>query len=83
MTSSESHTRTHVRASRIERWNRDLLRVKGSIHDYCFTGEIDVLALRKIQSRHRSPTIDFKPVPDGFNQDMAHARKALPTGEQA
>lgn len=81
MTSNESHT--HVRASRIERWNRDLLRVKGSIHDYCVTGDIDVLALRKFQPRHRSPTIDFKPVPDGFNQDMAHARKALPTGEQA
>lgn len=26
---------------------------------------------------------DFKPVPDGFNQDMAHARKVLPKGEQA
>lgn len=35
------------------------------------------------QSSHRSPAKDFRPVPDGFNQDMAHARKELPKGEKA
>lgn len=45
--------------------------------------EIDVLALRQFQSTHRSTAKGFKPVPDGFYQDMARARKALPKGEQA
>ena len=74
---------SRIRAPYKDRWKRDLLRVKGGNHDYCITGEIDVLALRQFQSSHRSPAKDFKPVPDGFNQDMAHARKALPKGEQA
>lgn len=72
---------SRIRAPYKDRWKRDLLRVKGGNHDYCITGEIEVLALRQFQSRHRSPAKDFKPVPDGFNQDMAHARKALPKGE--
>lgn len=67
-----------IRASSRDRWKRDLLRVKGDNHD-----EIDVLALCQLQSSQRSPAKDFKPVPDGFNQDMAHARKALPKGGQA
>jgi hypothetical protein len=45
------------------------------------TGEIDILALRQFQSGHRSPSKGFKPVPDGFNKDMAHDRKVLPKGE--
>jgi len=72
---------SRIRAPYKDRWKRDLLRVKGGNHDYCITGEIDVLALRQFQSSHRSPARDFKPVPDGFNQDMAHARKALPKGK--
>lgn len=74
---------SRIRAPYKDRWKRDLLRVKGGNHDYCITGEIDVLALRQFQSSHRSPANNFKPVPDGFNQDMAHARAALPKGEQA
>lgn len=72
---------SRIRAPHKDRWKRDLLRVKGGNHDYCITGEIDVLALRQFQSSHRSPAKDFKPVPDGFNQDMAPARKALPKGK--
>ncbi len=74
---------SRIRAPHKERWQRDLLQVKGGNHDYCITGEIDVLALRQFQSSHRSPNKPFKPVPDGFNQDMAHARKVLPKGGQA
>jgi len=74
---------SRIRAPYKDRWKRDLLRVKGGNHDYCITGEIDVQALRQFQTSHRSPTKDFKPVPDGFNQDMARTRKALPKGEQA
>jgi hypothetical protein len=69
---------SRIRAPYKDRWKRDLLRVKGGNHDYCITGEIDVLALRQFQSSHRSAAKDFKPVPDGFNQDMAAKRRVLP-----
>lgn len=72
---------SRVRAPAKERYKRDVLRVKGGIHDYCVTGEIDIQALREFQSSNRSPSKPFKPVPDGFNTDMAHDRKALPKGE--
>ncbi|MDH4565324.1 reverse transcriptase [Pseudomonas sp. BN414] len=74
---------SRIRAPYKDRWKRDLLRVKGGNHDYCITGEIDVLALRQFQSSHRSPPKDFKPVPDGFSQDMEPQRKVLPKGGQA
>lgn len=72
---------SRIRVPAKESWARDVLRVKGGNHDYCINGELDIAALRQFQSSHRSPAKPFKPVPDGFNQDMAHARKALPKGE--
>ncbi|MGF6222101.1 reverse transcriptase domain-containing protein [Pseudomonas sp. YL-218 TE3947] len=69
---------SRIRAPYKDRWKRDILRVKGGNHDYCITGEIDVTALRQFQSSHRSPTSGFKPVPDGFNEDMAFDRKIQP-----
>jgi hypothetical protein len=71
---------SRIRAPYKDRWKRDLLRVKGGNHDYCITGEIDILALRQFQSSHRSPSEGFKPVPDGFSDDMASDRKVLPKG---
>lgn len=71
---------SRIRAPYKDRWKRDILRVKGGNHDYCITGEIDVLTLRQFQSSHRSPAFGFKPVPDGFNEDMASDRKVLPNG---
>lgn len=71
---------SRIRAPYKERWKRDILRVKGGNHDYCITGEIDVLSLRQFQSSHRSPASGFKPVPDGFNEDMASDRRVLPKG---
>ena len=73
---------SRIRAPYKDRWKRDLLKVKGGNHDYCITGEIDILALRQFQSSHRSPAAGFKPVPDGFSEDMAKDRKVLPKGEQ-
>lgn len=66
----------------VDRWKRGLLRVKGSNHDYCITDEIDVVAPHQFQSSHRSPAKPLKPNPDGYNQDMAPVRKALPNREQ-
>lgn len=42
--------------------------------------EIDVQALRQLQSSHRSPAKLFKPVPDGFEIDFG--RKVLPAGDK-
>ena len=72
---------SRIRAPFKESWQRDLLRVKGGITDYCVIGEIDVQALRQFQSSHRSPAKPFKPVPDGFEIDFG--RKVLPAGESA
>lgn len=70
---------SRIRAPFKESWQRDLLRVKGGISDYCVIGEIDVQALRAFQSSQRSPAKPFKPVPDGFEIDFG--RKVLPGGE--
>ena len=70
---------SRIRAPFKDSWQRDLLRVKGGVTDYCVIGEIDVHALRQFQSSYRSPTKPFKPVPDGF--DMEDGRKVLPVGE--
>jgi hypothetical protein len=71
---------SRIRAPFKDSWQRDVLRVKGGITDYCVIGEIDVQALRQFQSSHRSPDNPFKPVPDGFNDAMDHNRKVLPKG---
>jgi hypothetical protein len=70
---------SRIRAPFKESWQRDLLRVKGGITDYCVIGEIDVQSLRQFQSSHRSPPKPFKPVPDGFEIDFG--RRVLPAGE--
>ena len=71
---------SRIRAPFKESWQRDLLRVKGGITDYCVIGEIDVQALRQFQSSHRSPPKPFKPVPDGFEIDFG--RRVLPAREK-
>lgn len=58
-----------------------VLRVKGGVTDYCVIGEINIHALREFQSSYRSSAKGFKPVPDGFADDMAYDRKVLPKGE--
>lgn len=70
---------SRIRAPFKESWQRDLLRVKGGITDYCVIGEIDVQALRQFQSSLRSPARPFKPVPDGF--EIEFGRKVLPAEE--
>jgi hypothetical protein len=73
---------SRIRAPFKESWQRDILRVKGGITDYCVVGEIDVHALREFQSSHCSLGKPFKPVPDGFREAMAYNRKVLPRGSQ-
>lgn len=71
---------SRIRAPYKESWQRDLLRVKGGITDYCVIGQIDVKDLRQFQSSHSSPCKSFKPVPDGFEIDFN--RRLLPAGEK-
>ncbi len=73
---------SRIRAPFKESWQHDLPRVKGGITDCCVIGEIDVQALRQLQSSHRSPDKPFKPVPDGFASDFDFGRKVLPAGEK-
>ncbi|MGU5703417.1 reverse transcriptase domain-containing protein [Aeromonas caviae] len=72
---------SRIRAPFKERHERDVLRVKGGVTDYCVIGEINIHALREFQSSYRSSAKGFKPVPDGFATDMAFDRKVLPKGE--
>ena len=72
---------SRIRLPHKDSWMRDLIRVKGGLEDYFVVGEIDISALRKFQSSHRSPGKPFKPVPDGFNADMDPNRKILPAAE--
>lgn len=69
-----------IRAPLKESWQRDLLRVKGGVTDYCVIGEIEVQKLHRFESSHRSPTKPFKPLPDGV--EIYLGRKILPTGEK-
>lgn len=71
------HGDSRIRAPYKESWSRDVLRVKGGVHDYAVTGRIDVHSLRAFQSSYRSASGPFKPVPDGF--EIADTRKTLPT----
>jgi hypothetical protein len=68
---------SRIRAPYKESWERDLLRVKGGISDYIVIGQIDVDALRRFQSSHQSPSMPFKPVPDGFQ--ISRERWTLPS----
>lgn len=55
------------------------MRMNHGMSDYCMTAEIDVQALRRLQSSHRSASKPFKPVPDGFEID--YGRKVLAVGD--
>lgn len=56
-----------IRGPFADEWERDVVRIRGGIHDYVVTGEIDYHALRRHQSRHVVLDGIFKPTPDGFN----------------
>lgn len=47
---------------------RDVVRVRGGVHDYFVVGELDYNALRRFQSDHEpSNDGEFKPFPIGFH----------------
>jgi hypothetical protein len=68
---------SRIRVPAKDSWQRDVLRVKGGVNDYCVVGEIDIEMLRRFQSSYRSPSGPLKPVPDGF--EISYERKLLPS----
>ena len=73
--SCDSRTRAWFKKS----WQRDRLRVKVGITEYCVLGEIDVQALRQFQCSRCSRSGPFRSMPDGF--EIEFGRKVLPAGE--
>ena len=71
---------TRIRAPAKERYNRDIVKIKGGEKDYYVIGRLDVERLRRFQSFPISPTegkdATFKPIPSGFK--IAEERKILP-----
>ena len=68
---------TRIRSPAKKGYARDLVRLRGGIHDYFVVGEVDFHKLRKFQSSHRSSAKGpFKPVPDGFTIGTTRRTKA-------
>ena len=64
---------SRIRAPFSEDYQRDIVQVKGGMHDYLIVGEIDIEKLRDFQSHNVSPSYPFKPTPTGFK--MLEERK--------
>ncbi len=69
---------SRIRAPRANEWERDIVRVRGGIHDHVVVGEIDYWSLRSHQSALHVQKGEFKPIPDGF--DISPERRRLPKG---
>ena len=71
---------TRIRAPAKERYNRDIVKIKGGEKDYYVIGRLDIERLRRFQSFPVAPTDGndafFKPTPSGFT--IAETRKILP-----
>lgn len=66
---------SRIRSPHRTDYKRDIIRVRGGLNDHFATGEIEVHDLRRFQSAYRNPNGNFKPVPDGFHDDMDPARR--------
>lgn len=69
---------TRLRGPMKERFERDLIRVKGGSNDYFVVTEIDYFALRRFQANPVPPTSErqkFKPFPIGFPNRISIERK--------
>lgn len=69
---------SRIRAPRTKEWERDIIRVRGGMHDHIVIGEIDYWSLREHQSAKHVRKGEFKPIPDGF--EVEPARRRLPSG---
>ncbi len=72
---------SRVRGPYKQAWKRDLVRVRGGLHDYFVITELDISGLREFQSFHESPSDErasFKPTPEGFR--ITSSRRRIPRG---
>lgn len=70
---------SRVRAPMKNSWERDICRLRGGLNDHLAVVEIDIVALRRHQSKATSwpqGNDKFKPVPEGFR--MCERRKISP-----
>ena len=74
---------TRLRGPMKERFERDLIRVKGGKNDYFVVTEINYFSLRRFQSHSEPPTKGtqlFKPFPIGFPKRLSLERQFFPFG---
>jgi len=57
---------SRIRAPFKDDYRRDIVQIRGGIHDYLVVGTINIESLRNFQNHSISPKKDFKPVPTGF-----------------
>lgn len=76
MSNAREYGDTRLRCPAKEPYNRDVIRLRGGVDDYCVVGVMDIGLMRGFQSAHLSSTKFFKPVPTGFN--IAAFRRRLP-----
>lgn len=64
---------SRIRGPFREEHRRDVVRVRGGVHDYFVVGELNYQALRRFQSDHEPSNVgEFKPFPIGFQ--ISHRR---------
>ena len=63
---------TRIRAPFENRYDRDLVQLKGGDYDYYVVGSLDVAAIRRFQAGRPAPSdVGFKSAPKGFCMSMA------------
>lgn len=69
---------SRIRAPYKDQHRRDIVRIRGGLHDHFVVGAIDVKGLRAFQTKASSLNAVFKPTPDGFGEDMDRDRSVIP-----
>lgn len=69
---------SRIRAPYKAEYKRDIVRIRGGLHDHFVVGSIDVASLRAFQSKVSSLSGVFKPIPDGFIEEMDGRRVIIP-----
>lgn len=72
------HGDSRIRAPRSDVWERDIVRLRGGMHDHFVVGEIDILGIREFQTQWRMPHGKFKALPDGYDDTFDVGRQQLP-----
>lgn len=66
---------SRIRAPHSKPYERDLIRIRGGLHNHFVVGTIDVRALQQCHSVEREPNSKFKPLPAGFRARFSGTRR--------